>query len=87
MNGLDFNDLERFALKILSNDAILTAVKNKYAYVFVDEYQDINNVQEKIISLVSGKTNRFMVGDVKQSIYRFRLCDPDIFLQKYDIYG
>ena len=86
-NGLDFNDLERFALKILSNDAILTAVKNKYEYVFVDEYQDINNVQEKIISLVSGKTNRFMVGDVKQSIYRFRLCDPDIFLQKYDIYG
>lgn len=86
-NGLDFNDLERYALKILSNQTILNAVKQKYKYVFVDEYQDINGVQEKIISLVSGKNNRFMVGDVKQSIYRFRLCDPDIFLQKYDEYG
>ena len=87
VNGLDFNDLEKCALKILENKEILEAVKNKYQYVFVDEYQDINAVQEKIISLVSGKNNRFMVGDVKQSIYRFRLCDPDIFLQKYSEYG
>lgn len=87
INGLDFNDLEKFTLKILENDAILSAVKQKYKYVFVDEYQDINNVQERIISLVSGQNNRFMVGDVKQSIYRFRLCDPDIFLQKYDLYS
>lgn len=87
VNGLDFNDLEKYALKILSNEAILSAVKQKYKYVFVDEYQDINNVQEKIISLVAGANNRFMVGDVKQSIYRFRLCDPDIFLQKYEDYG
>ncbi len=86
-NGLDFNDLERFTLKILENDAILSAVKQKYEYVFVDEYQDINNVQERIISLVSKENNRFMVGDVKQSIYRFRLCDPDIFLQKYKLYS
>ncbi len=87
VNGLDFNDLEKYALKILSNDAILSAVKQKYKYVFVDEYQDVNSVQEKIVSLVSGHNNRFMVGDVKQSIYRFRLCDPDIFLQKYELYG
>ena len=86
VNGLDFNDLEKYALKILENDEILAAVKAKYAYVFVDEYQDINAVQEKIISLISGVKNRFMVGDVKQSIYRFRHCDPEIFLQKYADY-
>lgn len=85
-NGLDFNDLEKYALKILENPTIRDAVRDKYKYVFVDEYQDINSVQEKIISLVSGTNNRFMVGDVKQSIYRFRLCNPDIFLQKYEEY-
>ena len=85
--ALDFNDLEVYALKILENQAILKTVREKYKYVFVDEYQDINNVQEKIISLISSSHNRFMVGDVKQSIYRFRLCDPDIFLQKYDEYS
>lgn len=87
MNGLDFNDLEKNALIILKNPEILSALKEKYRYVFVDEYQDINSVQEEIISLVSGKNNRFMVGDIKQSIYRFRLCDPDIFLDKYDKYS
>ncbi len=84
---LDFNDLEKYALKVLDNPEVLLRVKEKYKYVFVDEYQDINEVQEKILSLVSGKQNRFMVGDIKQSIYRFRLCDPEIFLQKYKIYG
>lgn len=87
INGLDFNDLEKNALQILKNPEILNALRQKYRYVFVDEYQDINSVQEEIISLVSGKNNRFMVGDVKQSIYRFRLCDPDIFLDKYDKYS
>ncbi|MBQ7917528.1 MAG: UvrD-helicase domain-containing protein [Clostridia bacterium] len=85
-NGLDFNDLEKYALKILENETILESIKSKYKYVFVDEYQDINSVQERIISLVSGKNNRFMVGDVKQSIYRFRYCDPEIFLDKYSKY-
>ncbi len=82
INGLDFNDLEKYALKILENEAIKKAVQDKYKYVFVDEYQDINEVQEKIISLVSKQKNRFMVGDIKQSIYRFRHCDPEIFLAK-----
>ena len=84
--GLDFNDLERYALKILSNQKICDAVKSKYKFVFVDEYQDINEVQEAIISMVSSSNNRFMVGDLKQSIYRFRLCDPEIFLEKYNLY-
>lgn len=85
-SGLDYNDLEQYTLKILENDQILGTLREKYKYVFVDEYQDINAVQEKIISLLSGTNNRFMVGDIKQSIYGFRLCDPDIFLQKYYAY-
>lgn len=84
--GLDYNDLEQFTLKVLENPEILQTLKQKYKYIFVDEYQDINAVQEKIISLLSGDNNRFMVGDIKQSIYRFRLCDPDIFLEKYNSY-
>ena len=86
-NGLDFNDLEKYALKVLNNPQIIQTVKNRYRYIFVDEYQDINSVQEKIISLIASEDNRFMVGDVKQSIYRFRYCDPEIFLQKYAEYG
>ena len=84
--GLDYNDLEQYTLKVLENSEILNTIKSKYKYVFVDEYQDINSVQEKMISLISGKNNRFMVGDVKQSIYGFRLCDPNIFLKKYNEY-
>lgn len=87
INGLDFNDLERKTLILLKNPEICENLKRKYRYIFVDEYQDINSVQEEIISLVSGENNRFMVGDIKQSIYRFRLCDPDIFLAKYDEYS
>ena len=83
INGLDFNDLERKTLEILKNPEILQTLKEKYKYIFVDEYQDINSVQEAIISLISSDDNRFMVGDIKQSIYRFRLCEPDIFLDKY----
>lgn len=86
INGLDFNDLERKTLEILKNPEILESLKEKYKYIFVDEYQDINSVQEAIISLLSKDNNRFMVGDIKQSIYRFRLCDPDIFLDKYEKY-
>ena len=71
---MDFNDLEEYSCKVLENKNILDELKGKYEYVFVDEYQDINGMQEKIISLVSRINNRFMVGDVKQSIYRFRLC-------------
>ena len=87
VNGLDFHDLEHYALKILENNDICESIKKKYRYVLVDEYQDINNIQEKIISRVSSKKNRFMVGDLKQSIYRFRFCDPDIFLDKFQKYS
>ncbi|MCR5553161.1 MAG: UvrD-helicase domain-containing protein [bacterium] len=85
-NAVDFNDLERLTLKLLADEKVRKTLQEKYKYVFVDEYQDINPVQEKIISLLCQANNRFMVGDIKQSIYRFRHCDPEIFLDKYKRY-
>ncbi len=82
-NVLDFADLEHFALKILNSQTIRDDLRKKYKYVFVDEYQDINGVQESIISLIAND-NLFMVGDVKQSIYGFRGCRPDFFAKKYE---
>ncbi|MBQ3116470.1 MAG: UvrD-helicase domain-containing protein [Clostridia bacterium] len=80
-NLLDFSDLEHFALKILEDEEITSDVKSKYKYVFVDEYQDTNGVQDKIISTVSNN-NLLMVGDAKQSIYGFRGCRPELFTNK-----
>lgn len=86
---VDFSDLEHLALRILQ-DGGAAEVRQRYAEILVDEYQDINGVQEAILQLVTdpeGKSNQlFMVGDVKQSIYRFRLADPTLFLQKYKLY-
>ena len=79
-NLLDFADLERFALIALKDESVKNAVRKKYKYVFVDEYQDVNAVQEEIISRVSD--DLFMVGDVKQSIYGFRGCRAEIFESK-----
>jgi ATP-dependent helicase/nuclease subunit A len=85
---LDFHDLEQFALKLLwdfgDNQPTATAEswRKKLRFIFVDEYQDINAAQDKIIAALSRDgdgANRFLVGDVKQSIYRFRLADPRIF--------
>lgn len=98
-NILDFNDLEHFCLRILidydeKNNIIPSKVaenfKEYFDEVLVDEYQDSNNVQETIINLVSRKENDspnvFMVGDVKQSIYRFRQAKPELFIEKYNNY-
>ena len=85
---LDFHDLEQFALKLLWNfetqtpSAIAKFWRQKLKFVFVDEYQDINAAQDRIIAALArdgAEANRFLVGDVKQSIYRFRLADPKIF--------
>jgi ATP-dependent helicase/nuclease subunit A len=95
---VDFNDLEHFALAVLRDPAAgpgelqpsvaAQALQEKYQEVMVDEYQDINGVQEAILSLVCKKDqpDLFTVGDVKQSIYRFRLADPSLFLKKYRMY-
>lgn len=90
---LDFGDLEHYALQILSTDGhgerpseIAELYQQQFAEVLVDEYQDTNILQERIIQLVKKggeqNGNLFMVGDVKQSIYRFRLAEPNLFLNK-----
>ncbi len=84
-NLLDFNDLEQFMIRLLKKKDLCEKISSRYKYIFVDEYQDINAVQEKIISLLSNN-NVTMVGDVKQSIYGFRNSNPDIFLNKYNDY-
>ena len=83
---LDFSDLEHYALQVLENEKIRNIYKNKYDYIFVDEYQDSNLIQEKIINFIKRADNLFLVGDIKQSIYRFRLADPSLFQEKYDSY-
>ena len=78
-NKLDFNDLEKYACVVLDNGEVVSTVKQKYKYIFVDEYQDTNPMQERILSRVASERNIFMVGDVKQSIYGFRGCEATIF--------
>ncbi len=80
---LDFNDLEHYALSVLAHPQVAQAYQAKYLYVFVDEYQDSNLVQETLLNYIKREDNLFLVGDVKQSIYRFRLADPSLFIEKY----
>ncbi|MCM1261278.1 MAG: helicase-exonuclease AddAB subunit AddA [Butyrivibrio sp.] len=99
-NILDFDDIEHFALAILlrkSEDGSIVPnapaleYREHFAEILIDEYQDSNLVQEYLLSVISGEAdrnyNRFMVGDVKQSIYKFRLARPEIFMEKYNAYG
>ncbi len=99
-NVLDFSDLEHEALKVLAvreEDGSVRPSQTAKEYadsfleVMIDEYQDSNLVQELLLSCVSGgeghPRNRFMVGDMKQSIYRFRLASPELFAEKYEKYG
>jgi len=79
---LDFNDLEKYMCVVLQDTEIATALRTKYKYIFIDEYQDTNPMQERILAAVAGKKNTFMVGDVKQSIYGFRGCEATIFADK-----
>lgn len=85
-NKLDYADLEEYAAQILGNEEICIALKDKYKQICVDEYQDINEKQEYIISRVASDNNVFMVGDGKQSIFGFRNSDTQIFIDKYDNY-
>lgn len=84
--ALDFSDLERYTLQLLKDGTVRQMIKDKYKYVFVDEYQDTNIVQEEILNQICGINNLFMVGDVKQSIYKFRASEPEIFVGKYNAY-
>ena len=80
---LDYSDLEHLTVKLLSDENVRREISEKYRYVFVDEYQDVNPLQERITGTLSG-SGLFLVGDVKQSIYAFRMCDPTIFRSKYE---
>lgn len=80
INSYDFNDIERFAISLLTAGDICNEIKGQYKYIFVDEFQDANKVQEKILFLLANN-NLFFVGDTKQSIYAFRQSDPEIFLK------
>lgn len=80
---LDYNDLEHLTLRLLKDDGIRAQINAKYKYVFVDEYQDVNPVQERILTQV-GAGDVFTVGDVKQAIYGFRGSKSVFFSQKYE---
>jgi len=84
---IDFNDMEHLALKILdAAPEVATAYRDKFKFIMVDEYQDTNGVQEAIVQKISRGDNLFFVGDVKQSIYRFRLVDSANFKDKMATY-
>lgn len=91
MRVLDFNDLEHKTLDILSHESGVAQAyyQDLFQEILIDEYQDINVLQEAILSSLAkpGAGNRFMVGDVKQSIYGFRLAEPKLFIDKYDRFG
>ena len=84
--AVSFNDLEHLTLRILDDQDTLTALKQRYKYIFIDEYQDTSDIQEAIACRLASGTNRFMVGDVKQSIYRFRHAEPELFIKAYETY-
>lgn len=96
---IDFSDMEHYALDILLTreegqirpSSVALEYRQYFREILIDEYQDSNLVQEYLLKAVSGEEdgqfNRFMVGDVKQSIYKFRLARPELFLEKYDTYG
>ncbi len=81
-NKFEFHDISRFALQLLKDEEVRLTVRAKYDNIFIDEYQDVNAVQEQIFDLISND-NCFMVGDVKQSIYGFRGCNCKLFEEKF----
>ena len=94
-NVMDFHDIEHFALKILVTTdengkkqptQVAIEYRNKFKEIAIDEYQDSNLIQEYILNTISNGNNLFMVGDVKQSIYKFRQARPELFISKYETY-
>ena len=95
---IDFSDMEQYALRILTDktdegfapSVIAREYQQQFLEIMIDEYQDSNLIQEAILTSIStvseGRYNIFMVGDVKQSIYRFRLSRPELFMEKFDTY-
>jgi len=86
-NLVDYDDLEHFALAALNRDEIAREYREKFQWIAVDEYQDSNRVQEAILARIARGDNLFFVGDVKQSIYRFRQAEPGLFLEKLSLFA
>ncbi len=86
MGLMDFSDGEHMALEILESEEVRKECREKYLQIFVDEYQDCNPLQESLIESISSGNNVFTVGDVKQSIYRFRHAEPNLFLARRENY-
>ncbi|MBO4289883.1 MAG: helicase-exonuclease AddAB subunit AddA [Lachnospiraceae bacterium] len=91
-NILDYGDVSHLVLQLLrENEDIAAELRNSFEEIIIDEFQDINRLQEEILQLLSGSAqgrhDRFMVGDVKQSIYGFRMAEPDIFQDKYETFS
>ncbi len=87
-NSFEFADISHYTIEILENfPQVREAYQERFHEVMVDEYQDTNHIQERMLELLSNGHNRFMVGDIKQSIYRFRQADPQIFNEKFQRYA
>lgn len=85
-NKFEFSDLMQYTLELLKDEKIANEISARYDYICVDEYQDTNYAQEQMFNSISNGDNLFMVGDSKQSIYKFRLTEPKILLDKYEAY-
>ena len=87
-NAFEFADISHYTIEILEKfPQVREVYRNSFHEVMVDEYQDTNHIQERMLELLSNSHNRFMVGDIKQSIYRFRQADPQIFNEKFQRYA
>ena len=85
---IDFSDMEQFTLQVLSDPALRAQMQGEYDHIFVDECQDVSQVQDAILQAIHNDDNvMFMVGDVKQSIYRFRKADPTLFMERLRTYS
>ncbi len=87
LSALSYSDLEHRTLQALEDPDTAQALRDGFDFIFVDEYQDTSDLQEALVSRIARSDNLFMVGDVKQSIYRFRQAEPRLFLEKYETYG
>ena len=87
-NAFEFADISHYTIEILEKfPQVREVYQERFHEVMVDEYQDTNHIQERMLELLSNGHNRFMVGDIKQSIYRFRQADPQIFNEKFQRYA
>lgn len=86
-NVIEFDDALHYAIDILDHEEAAAELRERYEYIFVDEYQDSNYLQEEIVGKIARPDNLFMVGDIKQCIYKFRLAEPEIFKARAEDYA